>query len=66
MKKVQVKDAYGNDYDGTVVKVGRKYVYVQIEWTGFRPETIPFERANGRTSQGYEESHNALPMFLQK
>jgi len=65
MTKVQIKDAYGNTYDATLVKVARKYVYVQIDF-GFGLETVPFERLTGRTSQGYEEKYNSTPMFLQK
>ena len=63
--KVQVKDSYGNIYEGTLVKVGQKYAYASVEF-GFGAETIPFERTTGRTSQGYEESRNSIPMFLQK
>lgn len=63
--KVQVKDSYGNVYEATLIKVGRKYAYATVEF-GFGPEVIPFERTTGRTSQGYEESRNAIPMFLQK
>lgn len=63
--KVQVKDSYGNSYDAKLVKVGRKYAYAEVDF-GFGSETVPFERITGRTSQGYEESRNAIPMFLQK
>lgn len=62
---VKVKDGYGNDLEGKITKVGRKYVYVDVNFTG-HVENIPFERLTGRTAQGYEERYNAIPMFLQK
>lgn len=65
MSKVKIRDAYNNELMGTIVKIGRKYVYVEIDWQ-YWTEIVPFERTSGRTAQGYEESKNALPMFIQK
>jgi hypothetical protein len=63
-KYVKIRDIYNNEYSGEIVKTGRKYVYVQIEFTGGWSEEVPFERDIGRTSQSYED-RNAIPMFLQ-
>lgn len=66
MTKVRVTDAYGNSTEGTVTKVGRRYVYVTMEWNPYHKETVPFDRLTSRTSQGYEEKYNAMPMYIQQ
>lgn len=34
-KRVKIRDVQNVEFEGTVVRRGRKYVYVAVEWTGF-------------------------------
>lgn len=52
----------GKIISGVVERVGRRYVYVRIEFT-YSAETVPFEIDIRRTSQAYED-RNGLPMHI--
>lgn len=59
MTAIKLQDEYGNRYDGTVTKLGRKYVWVQVDH--FDP--LPIDRRTGRTSADYED-RNGQPMWI--